>query len=49
MWTRSVEVAWYAADRVSDDNAYAERLFGTAKYRPDHPARGSADLEAART
>jgi len=34
---------------VSDDNAYAESLFRTAKYRPEFPANGFADLEAART
>jgi len=34
--------------RVSDDNAYAESLFRTAKYRPEFPAKGFADLEAAR-
>jgi len=33
---------------VSDDNAYAESLFRTAKYRPEFPAKGFADLEAAR-
>lgn len=35
--------------RVSDDNAYAESLFRTAKYRPEFPVKGSADLAAART
>jgi hypothetical protein len=34
---------------VSDDNAYAESLFRTAKYRPEFPAKGFADLDAART
>jgi len=34
---------------VSDDNAYAESLFRTAKYRPEFPAKGFADLQAART
>jgi putative transposase len=34
--------------RVSDDNAYVESLFRTAKYRPGFPARGFADLDAAR-
>src|SRR5690606_27713601 len=34
--------------RVSDDNAYAESVFRTAKYRPEFPARGFADLEEAR-
>jgi len=35
--------------RVSDDNAYAESLFRTAKYRPELPAKGFIDLEAAHT
>lgn len=39
----------YSRPRVSDDNAYAEALFRTAKYRPQFPVRGFADLEAART
>jgi len=39
----------YSRPRVSDDNAYAEALFRTAKYRPEFPARGFADLDAART
>ena len=34
--------------RVGDDNAYAESLFRTAKYRPEFPAKGFADLAAAR-
>lgn len=38
----------YSRPRVSDDNAYAEALFRTAKYRPEFPARGFADLDAAR-
>ncbi len=29
--------------RVSDDNAYAEGLFRTAKYRPEFPAKGFVD------
>lgn len=33
---------------MSDDNAFAESLFRTAKYRPEFPAKGFADLEAAR-
>lgn len=39
----------YSRPRVSDDNAYAEALFRTAKYRPEFPAKGFADLEEART
>ncbi len=38
----------YSRPRVSDDNAYAESLFRTAKYRPEFPAKGFAGLEAAR-
>lgn len=39
----------YSRPRVSNDNAYAEALFRTAKYRPEFPAGGFADLDAART
>ena len=38
----------YSRPRVSDDNAYAEALFRTAKYRPEFPAKGFPDLDAAR-
>ena len=38
----------YSRPRVSDDNPYAESLFRTAKYRPEFPASGFEDLEAAR-
>ena len=38
----------YSRPRVSDDNAYAESLFRTAKYRPEFPVRGFADLDTAR-
>ena len=38
----------YSRPRVSDDNPYAESLFRTAKYRPEFPAKGFCDLEAAR-
>ena len=38
----------YSRPRVSDDNAYVESLFRTAKYRPEFPAKGFADLAAAR-
>lgn len=38
----------YSRPRVSDDNAFAEALFRTAKYRPEFPAQGFATLEAAR-
>ena len=38
----------YSRPRVSDDNAYAESLFRTAKYRPEFPVKGFATLEEAR-
>ena len=38
----------YSRPRVSDDNAYAESLFRTAKYRPEFPAKGFAGLDEAR-
>ena len=38
----------YSRPRVSNDNAYAESLFRTAKYRPTFPAKGFAHLEEAR-
>jgi putative transposase len=38
----------YSRPRVSDDNAFADALFRTAKYRPEFPLRGFADLDAAR-
>ena len=34
---------------MSDDNAYSESLFRTAKYRPEFPAQGFTDLDAARS
>jgi hypothetical protein len=38
----------YSRPRVSDDNAYAESLFRTAKYRPEFSAKSFVDLDAAR-
>jgi len=38
----------YSRPRVSDDNAFVESLFRTAKYRPEFPATGFADLDEAR-
>ncbi len=38
----------HSRPRVSDDNAFAEVLFRTAKYRPDFPSHGFADLQDAR-
>jgi transposase InsO family protein len=40
--------ASYSRPRVSDDNAFVESLFRTAKYRPEFPEHGSADLDTAR-
>jgi len=38
----------YSRPRVSDDNAFAEALFRTAKYRPEFPSDGFTDLDTAR-
>jgi putative transposase len=38
----------YSRPRVSDDNAFIEAFFRTAKYRPQFPSKGFADLNAAR-
>jgi putative transposase len=38
----------YSRPRVSDDNAYAESLFRTAKYRPEFPDSGFKNIEEAR-
>ena len=38
----------YSRPRTSDDNAYSEALFRTLKYRPEYPAFGFENLEAAR-
>jgi putative transposase len=38
----------YSRPRVSDDNAYAEALFRTAKYRPEFPSAGFSGVDAAR-
>jgi hypothetical protein len=38
----------YSRPRVSDDNAFVEAVFRTAKYRPAYPPKGFADLDAAR-
>jgi hypothetical protein len=38
----------YSRPRVSDDNAFAEALFRTVKYRPEFPIKGFANLQAAR-
>jgi putative transposase len=38
----------HSRPRVSNDNAYAESIFRTCKYRPDYPYKGFATLEEAR-
>ena len=38
----------YSRPRVSNDNAYAESIFRTCKYRPDYPYKGFATLGDAR-
>ncbi|XOV87359.1 MAG: IS3 family transposase [Pseudomonadota bacterium] len=38
----------YSRPRVSNDNAFAESLFRTCKYRPDYPYKGFASLTDAR-
>jgi transposase InsO family protein len=38
----------YSRPRVSDDNAFVESLFRTAKYRPQFPVKGFATLDDAR-
>lgn len=40
--------ASYSRPRVSDDNAFVEALFRTAKYRPQFPVKGFTDIEQAR-
>jgi len=37
----------YAKPRVSNDNAFAESAFRTAKYRPEYVRRGFKDLDPA--
>lgn len=38
----------FSRPRVSNDNAYAESLFRTCKYRPDYPRQPFASIDAAR-
>ena len=38
----------FSRPRVSNDNAYAESLFRTCKYRPDYPVNGFETIEEAR-
>jgi putative transposase len=37
----------FSRPRVSNDNAYAESLFRTCKYRPDYPNKPFGSLEEA--
>ena len=46
--SRAFWLVAYSRPRVSDDNAFVESLFRTAKYRPGFPAGGFASLEDAR-
>lgn len=47
LWWLGVKPS-YSRPRVSDDSAFVESLFRTAKYRPEFPTGGFADLHAAR-
>lgn len=38
----------HSRPRVSNDNAYAESVFRTCKYRPEYPSEGFATLDKAR-
>lgn len=42
-------VSSYSRPRVSNDNAYAESIFRTCKYRPNYPSHGFADITIARS
>lgn len=41
-------VSSFNRPRVSNDNAYAESIFRTCKYRPDYPYKGFEGIEPAR-
>lgn len=47
LWWLGVKPS-YSRPRVSDDNAFVESLFRTAKYRPEFPSQGFANVAAAR-
>jgi transposase InsO family protein len=47
LWWLGVKPS-YSRPRVSDDNAFVESLFRTAKYRPEFPSTGLASVAAAR-
>ncbi len=38
----------HSRPRVSNDNAYAESVFRTCKYRPEYPSEGFATVDEAR-
>jgi len=38
----------YSRPRVSNDNAYAESIFKTCKYRPDYPYKGFSTIDESR-
>ncbi len=40
-------VSSFSRPRVSNDNAYAESIFRTCKYRPDYPYKGFSDITEA--
>ena len=37
---------WFSRPRVSNDNAFAEALFRTCKYRPDYPCKAFTTVDA---
>ena len=41
-------VSSFSRPRVSNDNAYAESIFRTCKYRPGYPYKGFKDIVEAR-
>ena len=41
-------VSSYSRPRVSNDNAYAESIFRTCKYRPNYPYKGFKTLSESR-
>jgi len=41
-------VSSYSRPRVSNDNAYAEAIFRTCKYRPNYPSKGFSGMTEAR-
>lgn len=41
-------ISSFSRPRVSNDNAYAESIFRTCKYRPNYPYKGFADITEAR-